>query len=285
MTNFWTLTKYGEKRILKELMAGVISWRVKMGAYGDGRQRKPDNIDYVQNGDKFLIYFVDDRRAFCGAGILFQKKKVKDSYYLDFQTRNGDRGFEEFAQPEDYEPLKARMEWKPKSGNIRKISEKDFHFVLSNARLPWGGTEIKISHPAKEIMRRKYGSGGEGEEHRILKEWIKNHPKYLGIEKVLQAETEHIFPSGDAVDILFTLPEYRYIVVEVETWHPLPGAYQALKYRTLKCAENGLDIPSSMVKAVLVAYRMGEDVIEFCSRYAISCVRLSKEIVLWKHQE
>lgn len=288
MTDYWTLTKFGDRRIFKKLMAGQIPWRVKMGRYQDGRLRKPDNIDFVHTGDKFLVYFTDGTRAFYGVGILSGMRIVKDSYYLDFQTRSGEKGIEEFREPEKYEALKNQLEWKPKMGSIRQISEVDFEIVMSSARASSGGPQDKTRtarDSEREVLRRKYGLGGEGREHKALKEWVKNHPASLGVGRIMQAETEHTFPSGDAADILFTLPNARYVVIEVETSNPLPGAYQALKYRTLKCAECRISLASSKVTAVLVAYELGKDVMKLCSQYGIRCVKISEEDVQGNYQK
>ncbi|MEM4244271.1 MAG: hypothetical protein QXP44_05710, partial [Candidatus Bathyarchaeia archaeon] len=49
----------------------------------------------------------------------------------------------------------------------------------------------------------------------------------------------------------------------------LPGCYQALKYKILKCAELGLPVTSARVKAKVVAWDFEPFVEEFCSRYGI----------------
>lgn len=120
-------------------------------------------------------------------------------------------------------------------------------------------------------MRRKYGRGGEGDDHRTLKEWCSNSPQEFGLENVsrLPAETEHRYISGDSVDVLYEMPNNHYAVLEVETTDALTGAYQALKYRTLLCAEKGLSINSARVKAMLVAWRIPQDVRLFCESYGI----------------
>ena len=46
-------------------------------------------------------------------------------------------------------------------------------------------------------------SGGEGKEHKSIKEYICSHPKSIGIKKVVFAETEHDLLSGDRLDVYF----------------------------------------------------------------------------------
>jgi hypothetical protein len=50
---------------------------------------------------------------------------------------------------------------------------------------------------AKAKVVRKYGSGGEGKEHRELKEHFERHPEHLGLKDILRREMEWTFESGD----------------------------------------------------------------------------------------
>jgi hypothetical protein len=135
--------------------------------------------------------------------------------------------------------------------------------------------QINISQVSEPIRRtrilrvRKYGSGGEGIDHKKLKEWIAVNPDVIGLRNVRKTTVEYTFPSGDTADIVFELENDRYTVVEIETSDPLPGCYQALKYRTLKCAELGMPITSSIVEAIVVAWDFQPYIEDFCSSYAI----------------
>ena len=55
---------------------------------------------------------------------------------------------------------------------------------------------------------QNYGSG-EGKEHKALKEYILKHPERLGYSDIVFAETEHILPSGDRLDVYFELSSLR----------------------------------------------------------------------------
>jgi len=116
--------------------------------------------------------------------------------------------------------------------------------------------------------------GGEGEDHKQLKEWIAIHPKKIGLTKVRDTELEHIFPSGDAVDILFQMKDGTDAVVEIETNFPIPGSWQAIKYRALRCAERALKLNSKKVKAILVAWKIPDALREFCKNYNIDCFEI-----------
>ncbi|MGA2790838.1 MAG: hypothetical protein ABSF00_08725 [Candidatus Bathyarchaeia archaeon] len=127
-------------------------------------------------------------------------------------------------------------------------------------------------------MARKYGHGGEGEEHKRLKQWVATHPGNIGLTGVTKCHVEYVFPSGDAADIVFELSDDHYAIVEVETWNPLPGCYQALKYRVLKCAEVGLAINSPNVEAVVVAKVCSKEIKDFCTKYDVRFVQMDKPV-------
>ena len=133
--------------------------------------------------------------------------------------------------------------------------------------------KFEISYPKFEesIFLKKYGSGGEGSEHKHLKEWIAQNPQFLGINNPRVTKPEHRFLSGDAVDILFELSDGTDIVVEIETGMPMPGCHQIIKYRALRCAEKGYDLMSSKVRGVIVAWIIPDDVRKFCDKYNIKC--------------
>jgi len=156
---------------------------------------------------------------------------------------------------------------------IEDLFEKDFPKVslqpASGPRIKKSGSRVR-----RDVMSRKYGSAGEGKEHKELKEWVAQHPESIGLSNVEKMEVEYIFLSGDVADIVFRLPGNRYVVVEIETLDPLPGCHQALKYKVLKCAELGLDIKSSDVGAILVAQSASQDVKDFCIKYGIHFVQM-----------
>jgi len=117
--------------------------------------------------------------------------------------------------------------------------------------------------------KRKY-RGAEGEGHKRLKEWIAENAWFIGLKNVNRVEVEtHIFPSGDTPDLVFHYEHNKYAVVEIETDNPIPGAYQALKYKFLLIAEMGLPLDSSNVRSILVAWTIPPDVQRFCEKYGI----------------
>jgi hypothetical protein len=126
-----------------------------------------------------------------------------------------------------------------------------------------------ISRIRRNPIARKYGSIGEGVEHKRLKKFIADNPESIGLENVEETRVEYLFPSGDAADIVFKLSDNRCAVVEIETTNPLPGCFQALKYKVLKCAELGLPITSPSIEAIMVAWLIPDDIRNFCLRYNV----------------
>lgn|GEM_PF-6125250 len=155
--------------------------------------------------------------------------------------------------------------------DLPKIKDKELRTFLKH----------KLSEPRHQIIRKplsrtaivkKYGHREESSKHKALKEWIANNPDFIGLSDVNKAIIEYEFPSGDRADVVFERTDNHYTVVEIETDIPLPGAYQALKYRTLRCAELGLPIDSSDVEAILVAWSLSPELKAFCKKYNIRCV-------------
>lgn len=138
---------------------------------------------------------------------------------------------------------------------------------LSIAQKP--NEQLEQNKKSQVLRTRKHDIGGEGSDHKKLKYWIANNPQLLGLHDVQDKKIEYVFPSGDCADIVFELGNNRYAVVEIETIDVLPGCYQALKYRTLKCAELGLSVTSDRVEAKVVAWDFELFVKNFCSQYGI----------------
>lgn len=121
------------------------------------------------------------------------------------------------------------------------------------------------------LLRRKYGRTGEGLAHKALREWCAHNPQELGLQGVerIPGKAEYGFISGDIADVVFEMSGNRFATIEVETTNPEPGAYQALKYRTLLCAEKGMPVDSEAITALLVAWQIPQNVRKFCDKYGI----------------
>lgn len=136
-----------------------------------------------------------------------------------------------------------------------------------------GYTKIEPEGPEEISNPKGKYSGGEGKDHERLKKWIAGNAWFIGLENVSKVEIEsHTFPSGDLPDLVFHYNRNKYTVVEIETDNPLPGAYQALKYKYLLITELWLPLSSVNVKSVLVAWTIPPNVQKFCEKYSIDYV-------------
>ena len=87
------------------------------------------------------------------------------------------------------------------------------------------------------------GHGGEGPQHKALKEYIFAHPESIGIRNVAKKDTEYILLSGDKLDVYFEQKDGSRIAVEVKSMISssddiLRGLYQCVKYKAVLEAEN-----------------------------------------------
>lgn len=178
------------------------------------------------------------------------------------------------------------VEWlskKPKKANfgmwqdtVHPVYKKDLVNVMDKELKLFLEHEITIKSKLnlkqnnKKTTRRKYGSSGEGKDHKKLKNWIADNPKFVGLENVVITEIDnHIFPSGDRPDIVFFCEDNNYATVEIETNQLDGGMYQAIKYKSLLCAELGLPLNSPNVKTFLIAWEMPKEVKDFCDKYEV----------------
>lgn len=96
--------------------------------------------------------------------------------------------------------------------------------------------------------------GGEGEEHKSIKEHIRAHPEIIGYKKVVVSETEHILPSGDRLDVYLELGDGTHVAIEVKPSSSpdddiCRGIFQCVKYeavmkalRKIECADYKIDV-------------------------------------------
>lgn len=103
----------------------------------------------------------------------------------------------------------------------------------------------------------KYGfNGGEGEIHRQLKMFIRDNPREIEIDNVMQSLEEFPLPSGDRVDVYHEANQgAQHHLIEVKPFdhHEIyKGVFQAIKYRSVMAAWKVFDETFMEVKAYLV---------------------------------
>lgn len=157
------------------------------------------------------------------------------------------------------------------SGADREKVGDILHRHFGDAQAPAAdGTLASTLLPLPRLINlRKYGFGGEGPDHKKLKEWIAATPTSIGLPANSTPHIEFGFESGDCVDIAFEISKDQWAVVEIETTTPKPGAHQVIKYRELLNAKKNWSIGSEMVTGILVAWSFDNHTLEFCTNYGI----------------
>jgi hypothetical protein len=123
--------------------------------------------------------------------------------------------------------------------------------------------------------------GGEGEPHRLLKEYVAGAPEAaLGEAGLVLRMMEHPFPTGDRADVVLDDRFGRVVGVEVEVavgdLDP-EGFLQALKYAAM--LEPLYDREPDDGRAVLVAYAVSPGMRARCAAYGVECVEVAEATV------
>lgn len=108
------------------------------------------------------------------------------------------------------------------------------------------GLTPSVDIAASETIIRSgkfYGTGGEGENHKKLKEYIYNHPEVLGIADIQRKEMEYNLLSGDRLDVYFKLNNGSQVAIEIKpSTSPdadvTRGLFQCVKYKAILDAED-----------------------------------------------
>lgn len=115
--------------------------------------------------------------------------------------------------------------------------------------------ESVIQEVAKSALSKR-GSGGEGREHKKLKQYIENNPQSIGIgARNWETEIEKDLPSGDFIDVSFE-SKRRWIGVEVKSkisdeGDIQRGLYQCVKYQAVMKAYSSVQPRQKDVKVIL----------------------------------
>lgn len=124
--------------------------------------------------------------------------------------------------------------------------------------------------------------GGEGGDHRKLKEYVASHPDIVGLCPTQPPFIEYAFISGDEADVVFETGNNEWAVAEIkngDTGELVKGIYQLVKYRALLQAEEGHGSPVQ-VDTVLVAYQIPSEITLFAAKFGIRCKIIRREHLL-----
>src|SRR5262249_13833468 len=86
--------------------------------------------------------------------------------------------------------------------------------------------------------------GGEGAEHRTLKEYVAKHPQVIGLPRGAKSQLEKVLGSGDRADVYFTMGD-KFVVAEIKSnISPMVdicrGIFQCVKYKAILRAHQRL---------------------------------------------
>jgi len=146
-------------------------------------------------------------------------------------------GLNEFVK--DFDKFNRRQKEKIVENLLSKVYLfQDWDWVLKQFEL----SPVEIDLKAEIKVAKNWKSKGESKLHKDFKEFISKNPNVIGLNSSIgKGETEHIFPSADAIDILFTGKRLK-IGVEVKSIISdnadiLRGIFQCVKYKSLIEAE------------------------------------------------
>ena len=121
---------------------------------------------------------------------------------------------------------------------VAGINEK----ALNYQKWDWVLDQLGLQ-PSKIITEQEleaisvHGGGGEGKEHKAIKEFVYNNPESLGITGVIRKEPEHPLPSGDRLDVYFETSDSRYAIEVKPSTSPdddiTRGIFQCVKYKAI----------------------------------------------------
>lgn len=102
-----------------------------------------------------------------------------------------------------------------------------------------------------------YG-GGEGVEHKNLREYIFEHPESINSNNIVFKETEYILPSGDRLDVYFEFEDRKHVAIEVKpSTSPesdiIRGIFQCVKYKAVMDALKRIECQNYRIEVILLA--------------------------------
>ena len=140
---------------------------------------------------------------------------------------------------------------------VAGINEK----ALNYQKWDWVLDQLGLQ-PSKIITEQEleaisvHGGGGEGKEHKAIKEFVYNNPESLGINGVNRKEREYPLPSGDRLDVYFETSDCRYAIEVKPSTSPdddiTRGIFQCVKYKAVMEAIRKIGYDKYAVSTLLV---------------------------------
>lgn len=146
-----------------------------------------------------------------------------------------------------------------KKGEVRKLNlqahQYDWDGVLDALGLE--PARIFTTDDLTKIKSSNHGYGGEGKEHKAIKDYICAHPESIGVKKVVLAKTENDLLSGDRLDVYFECKGNKHIAIEVKPssspeYDITRGIFQCVKYQAVMDAVRVADYGNYNNEVILV---------------------------------
>lgn len=90
----------------------------------------------------------------------------------------------------------------------------------------------------EELQSAHFGTGGEGDEHKSIKDYLAHHPETIGIKGVKSYKLEYDLLSGDRLDVYFECSRNKHFAIEVKPSFSTDaeitrGIFQCIKYKAV----------------------------------------------------
>lgn len=123
----------------------------------------------------------------------------------------------------------------------------------------------------RRLTYREYVRREESDAHKTIKRYLVENAEVLFGGGTRLFEEEYTFSSNDRANLVFSLPQRRYLTVEVEVdvgEGDITGLLQAVKYKYMFAVQEGLGY--EQVDGLLVARSIHPSVRAACERYGIA---------------
>ncbi|MFN3252322.1 hypothetical protein [Roseibium album] len=155
---------------------------------------------------------------------------------------------------------------------------KGWDRVLSDLSL----AQISASFGDQIKSAREFGGGGgESEEHRRLKEWIRENPEILGLRNTHLAETERKLASGDSLDVSFQTSR-KWAAAEVKASNASEpdlhrGIFQIVKYKAVMEAElKTSNLHLDVLAILVIEQKVSDELKNLAKNLSVEFVEVSK---------
>ncbi len=171
-------------------------------------------------------------------------KKRKEEFTPDTEKRK----FSKLSTEEKNRIVKSKL--------TEIYSYGKWDLVLKELGLQPYTTDRAIIKKIKKLASTKKSFGGEGEQHKKLKLYIKENPNCVKVKLTeLEAETEKGLPSGDSIDVFFENAKH-WVGVEVKSEisreeNICRGLYQCVKYQAVMEADLLTSNKDTKVRVIL----------------------------------